>query len=321
MSGGIPLAYVVGTGRCGSTLVHDVLCRHSQVGFLSNLEARLPWLGFKGRFNSQIYRHLPISVAGLTSPGNRPGWGGAPHGGAPQRKAELRITHHFSPTEGWELLAKQVDRRFSRPSRDLTEEDARSEMGQRYRAFVVEHAQAQAPRLFTQHLTGWPRTRFVTTLFPASRFVNVVRDGRAVAASLIRMPWWTGPLGRPTWGISSIPDHYLEVWRASQENPLFLAAAQWATLTDAFDEARRFVPAANWLDVRYEDLISDPERYLRDIVGFLGLPWDADFERQFRRLTFAQGRTSPDLGELSTSDRAKLDKVLGSHLSKLGYVL
>ncbi|MEY2426226.1 MAG: hypothetical protein QOI61_1798, partial [Actinomycetota bacterium] len=34
--------FVLGTGRCGSTLVHELLARHHDVGFLSNIEDRLP---------------------------------------------------------------------------------------------------------------------------------------------------------------------------------------------------------------------------------------------------------------------------------------
>ena len=34
--------WVLGTGRCGSTLVHEVLARHPGVGFLTNLEDRFP---------------------------------------------------------------------------------------------------------------------------------------------------------------------------------------------------------------------------------------------------------------------------------------
>jgi nucleoside-diphosphate-sugar epimerase len=34
-------AFVLGTGRCGSTLIHELLARHEGVGFLSNLDDRL----------------------------------------------------------------------------------------------------------------------------------------------------------------------------------------------------------------------------------------------------------------------------------------
>ena len=44
--------FVIGTGRCGSTLTEEILCRHPEVGFISNLDDRL---------------HLPISATGSTA--------------------------------------------------------------------------------------------------------------------------------------------------------------------------------------------------------------------------------------------------------------
>jgi hypothetical protein len=46
---GATLGFVIGTGRCGSTLVQEVLARHPQVGFVSNLEDKLPTLNLLGR--------------------------------------------------------------------------------------------------------------------------------------------------------------------------------------------------------------------------------------------------------------------------------
>ena len=42
-------AFVLGTGRCGSTLVHELVARHPDVGFLSNLEDRVPLPAAAGR--------------------------------------------------------------------------------------------------------------------------------------------------------------------------------------------------------------------------------------------------------------------------------
>ena len=36
------LAVVAGTGRCGSTLVQEMLCRHPAIGFVSGLDDMLP---------------------------------------------------------------------------------------------------------------------------------------------------------------------------------------------------------------------------------------------------------------------------------------
>jgi chorismate mutase len=83
--------------------------------------------------------------------------------------------------------------------------------------------------------------------WPDARFVHLVRDGRDVAASQLR--------GGRGWGYESIT----------------AAAAGWAGLVDAVPAA---VPAAQLYELRYEDLVADPEPVLRELLGALGLNWD-----------------------------------------------
>ena len=53
-----PVDFVLGTGRCGSTLVHELLCRHPDVAFLSNLDDRTRLAGRTARLNGALYRRL-----------------------------------------------------------------------------------------------------------------------------------------------------------------------------------------------------------------------------------------------------------------------
>jgi hypothetical protein len=50
-----------------------------------------------------------------------------------------------------------------------------------------------------------------------------------------------------------------------------LAGVGWKTAMDAYAAARALVPAGQWLDVRYEDLVRDPGGTLERICAFAGL--------------------------------------------------
>ena len=63
------LAFVIGTGRCGSTLVYEVLARHPGVGFVSNLEDKLPALDLRGRWNNALLAERPLAIAALARSG------------------------------------------------------------------------------------------------------------------------------------------------------------------------------------------------------------------------------------------------------------
>src|SRR5690349_1029890 len=51
--------FIVGTGRCGSTLVQELIARHRQVGFISNVDSTLGAFDPKGRANSLLYGSTP----------------------------------------------------------------------------------------------------------------------------------------------------------------------------------------------------------------------------------------------------------------------
>jgi hypothetical protein len=85
-------------------------------------------------------------------------------------------------------------------------------------------------------------------LFPEARFIHIVRDGRAVCASIMPLDW--GP------------------------NNAYTASRHWSTrLQEAM--AVEVAEGDNCLRVRFEDLLSQPQEVIRRICGFIDLPFDA----------------------------------------------
>ena len=83
--------------------------------------------------------------------------------------------------------------------------------------------------------------------FPDCKFIHIVRDGRAVAASVLPLPW----------GPNTAAD-----------------AAQWWVQRVAYGMAARkhFEGQARFLDVFYHDLVREPVRTVEAIQDFIGLP-------------------------------------------------
>jgi Sulfotransferase family/Domain of unknown function (DUF6473) len=86
-------------------------------------------------------------------------------------------------------------------------------------------------------------------LFPGSRFVHIVRDGRDVVSSLSQkrssegMPWATF-------------DHALRVWKTH------------VRLGRMFGEG---LPSRRYFELRYEDLVADDARVAAELFAFLGI--------------------------------------------------
>ena len=286
--------FVLGTGRCGSSLVHEVIARHPGVGFLANIDDRargqLPvgWV-------APLYRRLPTRFT---------------------QKGRIRL----APSEGYRILDAAVSPAISAPTRDLVADDATPWLSGRFRSFFERQARTQGAETFVHKFTGWPRARFIDTVFPSARFVHVIRDGRAVANSLLQMPWWQGYRGPAAWGWGPLPERYEKEWEAADRSFPVLAAIQWKILIDAFDEARQEIPADRWLDLRFEDFLDDPEGQTRELLRFMGLTWTDAFGRNFRHHGFDTTRQDAFRRDLRPADVEQIEGVLGEQLERLGYL-
>jgi Sulfotransferase family len=289
------LVFVLGTGRCGSTLLHEVLAQHDDVGFLSNLEDRTAAPPIAGRWNGPVYRRLPPSVT---------------------EKGRLR----FAPSEGYRILERTVSPIVSRPFRDLTADDATPWLGERLRRFFMARAAVQARPVFIHKFTGWPRARLLHAVFPEARFVHVIRDGRAVAASLVRMPWWRGYEGPAGWGFGPLEAEDDRVWAEAGRSFPVLAGLEWKILMDVFEGSRAAIPADRWKSVSYEDLVRDPVSTTKDVLGFVGLDWSPRFERRLGLYRFDADAAHAYRRQLSADDVRGIERAAGPQLARAGYL-
>ena len=84
--------------------------------------------------------------------------------------------------------------------------------------------------------------------FPDARFVHIVRDGRAVAASVMALDW--GP------------------------NEIYPAAVYWRQRLGFGFAAAHALGPERFTTVRYEDLVVNPETVMRKLAAFIGTDYD-----------------------------------------------
>jgi Sulfotransferase family len=105
------------------------------------------------------------------------------------------------------------------------------------------------PTVWVDHTPGNIRySASVSRMYPAGRFLNLVRDGRAVAASVLPLDW----------GPNTIAD----------------AARWWAMHIGVGLAAERALGPERVLSVRYEDIVRNPKLSLPKICSFLDIPYD-----------------------------------------------
>lgn len=281
--------FIVGTGRCGSTIFHEILAQHPNVAYLSSLCSRFPRLP---RLNRWAMHLLDVPLL--------------------DRLARRK----FPLGEAWPFWEEHC-RGFGRPCRDLLASDVRPPIKTRLAEVLPQMTTERRSRLLVK-LSGWPRTGFVSEIFPEARFIHVLRDGRAVANSLLDCDFWLGYRGPQQWRWGSLVGNYRNEWEISGQSFVTLAGLQWKILMDAFERARGLLPSSRYMEVRYEHLVADPHAVLRDVLSFCRLPASPAFESAVS--TFPM--ESADFKwktQLSDRQRAELDAVLGDHLADWGF--
>ena len=300
------LSFVLGSGRCGSTLVTELVARHPDVGFVSNVDDKFARLNLKGRWNNALFAR-----SAERDPSLRPF--------RDRRRALERGRFRVAPSEGWVVLERQISNILPQPCRDLTAQDATPWLTGRIVEFFDSRMAAQQKPHFVHHLTGWPRAGLLRSAYPEARFVNVVRDGRAVCNSWLQMGWWDGYRGPDTWYLGPLSPGDQAEWENSGRSFVALAGLGWRLLMDAIEDARSLVPPDQWLDVRLEDLMETPRDVVAQVLEFLGLDWSREFEAGFVRHTFQANRGLAWKRDLSEEQVALLESVIARPMATYGY--
>ena len=178
-------------------------------------------------------------------------------------------------------------------------------------ALVSEYAQTAGrpgARLWVDHTPGNLRTAaLLRELFPEARFVHIVRDGRAVVASVRALDWGTHSARALT--------------------------RDWVLRVGYGLAAESYLTPGRCLRVRYEDLLTAPEATLRRVCDFAGLTFEPAmlggggfavpaYTQQQHRLVGAPpdaGRINGWVKTLSPRDVETCEFVSGDMLTYLGY--
>lgn len=281
--------FIVGSGRCGSTVFHQALTHHPHVAFLTEACARYP--ASPGR-NRAVMHLLDVPFLGRF------------------------VRRKFPANEHWAFWNWHF-RGFSRPCRDLLAEDVRPNEAARMQSVLGAMLAGKRRRLAIK-LTGWPRIGFLYRIFPDARFVHLVRDGRAVVNSLLNVDFWQGWVGPENWGWGQLTPAEEEEWLRSGKSFVVLAAIQWKRHMDAFETAKTRIPTSQYMELKYESLAANPAAEMVKVLEFCELEPDASFNAKVVSLGI-ENRNDKWREQLTPRQQFLLAAALGGHLARYGY--
>ena len=282
---------IVGAGRTGTTIFHRMLSEHPH----------LAWL--PGRISSTFPERLELSrlvMKGIDYP---------LLGEALKRRIKPGESYAF-----WEHHRKG----FSAPYRDLLAADVTEKDRSHLPRTMAKILSERRNRLLLK-ITGWPRIGFLSEIFADARFIHVMRDGRAVANSMLNVYFWQGWKGPRDWGWGELSPAQEIEWTEHGQSFVVLAAIQWKILMDAMEKAKSTISSERFLEIRYETLCSDPVGQFQKVARFCELEWTGSFEEQIRKY---QPRNTNDKFkyDLTAEQQTDLEEVLRDYLMRYGYL-
>jgi hypothetical protein len=207
---------------------------------------------------------------------------------------------------------------FSEPCRDLVRTDVTARVRKQVRAAFEPMLTSQRNRLLIK-ITGWPRIGFLNEIFEDARFIHIVRDGRAVASSLLHVDFWRGWMGPQGWRAGLLSPEDQATWESYDRSFVALAGLEWRIQMRAIEAARRASPDAKaFFQVKYEEFCAQPLETCRRVLEFGELPGSADFERHVKgaKIRSTSHRWRDDL---TPGQQAVLDDLLREDLLQYGY--
>jgi hypothetical protein len=255
MRGGEHVAFLVGAGRSGTTLLYKLLCLHPDVSYISNYDSRFAVLP-DGLAGGAIANLLDAKLRAWFNRG-----GNAYFINRPWLKKLFP-----TPIEGESVFASCGVPLFPGAG-ELPDSDTARCLRER---FERVRRRAGASLFLSKRTANNRRIAYLSTIFPAARYVHLVRDGREVTQSLSAVEWWND---HTVWWDGRTA---AEIER-SGEPRLAICARNWVRELEELRLQLRAVPRSQRLELRFEELLRDPLVHLERVLSFLGLNVRADY--------------------------------------------
>ena len=211
--------FIIGTGRCGTTLLAKMLNAHSEICVPHELQILMEYSGNGGRLKEVFESgdHIRYEAEDYIK--------------LIQERCPYRFQEYFDYQD------------FFR-KRAYPEKNLKALINDLFTAIAIN----QGKSYFIEQ-TPWYGQDLQTLelLFPKAKYIHLVRDGRDVALSFARTPWWHKDL---------------------EQN-----LRRWTKETKKIIEDSKTLDQKNIILIKYEDLVVNPERTLTQVCNFLNVPY------------------------------------------------
>lgn len=235
---------ILGNIRSGTTILYHLLAVHPEVCWFSNYSNRYP----ESKRAAYVHRLLDLPLVGT---GFKRAIGGnkRPAIPIPWPDEGDDIYHAYSGFGG---------------TRDGLESTLTDDMQQRLRGVIHRHLRCTGKKRFiTKQTANNRRIELLHSMFPDAFCVHMIRDGRAVSNSTLRVPWWNDT---HVWWLG----HKASEWEEQGKEPVELCALYWKRTIEEV-RSKKHLFKSRYIEVRYEELVNDTKGVISSIADFCEL--------------------------------------------------
>ena len=285
-----PPIIICGSGRNGSSALHLRLAKHPNMAWISDkVSERVPQ---RPGLNRLLMRGIEVPIL------------------------RSYLWEHFPPGESymfWDIYSKS----FRHPCRDLVADDATMIEKKLIRQVFSQLLTPKRSQLLLK-ITGWPRLGYLNEIFPGAKFLYLIRDGRAVANSLLHIYFWQGWRGPSNWLMGELVSEDQAVWDKYDRSFAALAGIEWNIGCRAAEKGIERLPAGQVMQVRYEDLCVNGLAEMERILEFCGLDIPDEYQRYLLSSPYVS-QNEKWKSDLTSKQRDILTDVTRGYLEKYQY--
>jgi len=158
------------------------------------------------------------------------------------------------------------------------------------------------------------RIEYLNEVFPGAIFVNIIRDVIPVVASMTR---GSRRFNNPD-GYFGLP---LKLNNQMEFDLLERHAKQWKEVNEEIQRAKNNLEKNQYIDIKYENLISNPKFSLSKIFKFCQLEAFDIFDKGFKRITDDIGEVELISEKLTSRNTKYKDEFTESQINKINKVV
>lgn len=281
--------FIIGSGRSGSSIFHEMFSKHPNVAWLSKYCEEYP---HKPNINRYLMLLNYFPLISKIIPWNYTG-----------------ECYSF-----WEFYC----RGFRTPFRDLKSDDVTNKSKKNIVSVLSKMLNKKRNRMLIK-ITGWPRIGYLQHIFPDAKFIHIVRDGRAMVNSMLNVNWWWGWRGPQNWRWGELSVEQNKIWAENNYSFVALAGIELLKHMESMEIAKKNLDPDSFIEIKYEDLCLDRIKIFQNVLSFSELDWSNKFENVLKgfKLKSANDKWRKDLQENQINI---LSSVLSEYQSHYNYI-